>query len=162
MGIESALLAQIATGVSAVSAVTGFIGGQQQASSARKQASYNATVEANRRSVEEQRQKRQLTLAQGTARARSGGSGATLNSFSDVLDDNQQQGLMDIALGAYDSQITQNRIRYEGSVASAQAKQNSYSSLLSGADGVATGIGNYNKAVKSASTLSGTSKLAGK
>jgi hypothetical protein len=162
MGINPATLAIISAVGSGVSAVTGFIGGQQQAAAAKNQANYNSQVEANRRTVEEQKQRRQLTLAQGTARSQAASSGATLNSFEDVLNSNQEQGLLDIALGSYDSQITRDRIRYEGNAAASQAKNQGFSSLLSGAAGVAGGLGKYDAAKKADKVASSTAKLAGK
>ena len=162
MGINPATLSLIGTAFSGVSAITGFMGGQQQAAAATQQANYNSQVEANRREVEANQQKRQLALAQGTARSQAAGSGATLGSFEDVLNSNQEQGLLDIALGAYDSQITRQRILYEGKNTAKQASQAGYTSLLSGGAGVVSGISSYNKAVKKKTEADAAAKLAGR
>ena len=160
MGLET--IALISAGVSAASGVMGFVGGMQQSKAAKQQAAYNAQIEANRAKVLKDQQTRDLYKAQGTARTQAAGSGATLGSFEDVLNANQEQGLLDIALGEYDSKIQQDRIRYEGAVASSQAKSNAVSSLLSGAAGAAGGYTDYKNAGKLEKMLAGTTKAAGK
>jgi hypothetical protein len=160
MGIET--IALISAGVSAATGVAGFIGSQQQAKSAKQQASYNAQIEANQAANTKKQQQRQLAQAQGTARTQAAGSGATLGSFEEVLNSNQEQGLLDIALGQYDSQITQQRIRYEGANAASQAKLQGISSLLSGAAGVASAGQDYYKAKDLKKTADATKGLSGK
>lgn len=162
MGTGLELLPMIAAGASAASGVMGLIGGMQQSKAAKQQAAYNAQIEANRAKVLKDQQTRDLYKAQGTARTQAAGSGATLGSFEDVLNANQEQGLLDIALGEYDSKIQQDRIRYEGAVASSQAKSNAVSSLLSGAAGAASGYTDYKQGIKLEKALSATSKAAGK
>lgn len=162
MGIDPATLALISTATSVGSAAFSLIGGMQQSSQAKAQAKYNQQVESNRRAVEEQQQRRQLTLAQGEARARAGGSGATLGSFEDVLNDSQEQGLLDIALGAYDSKVAQQRIAMEGSNAASNAMNSGLSGAFKGLSSAASSYSSYQTITKQQQQTNATKTAAGK
>lgn len=127
----------IMAGLSIVQGVSGYIQNQNAASDARANA--DATIQNQQNVLEINRTRQQRTNEQlaGKSRVAAAGSGATLNSFGDVLDDNSKQGLLDVALLEYDSKTQQNQTRYNGAVQSAEYKNKATSSLISGISGAA-------------------------
>lgn len=66
--------------------------------------------------------RRQSRAVQGAALARAGASGVDTGSFSDVMTDSVQQGLLDEALQNYSSMYRQRQIRAEGAARASQAR----------------------------------------
>lgn len=141
-------IALISAGLQVFQGFQAYQTGKAQAKAATRTAEYNASVEAQRASVEKAQTLKQQRLMASTARARAAGSGATLESFGDVEESNKTQSLLDLALLDYDSRLRQDQTIYSGRVEAANAKAQGKSALISSLAGAASGGYDYYKAPK--------------
>lgn len=111
--------------------------GKAQASAAQATADYNAQIEKQRSDVERMQLEKQQKLFAGTQKTRMAGSGATLQSFSQVEEDTINQSLLDVALLNYDTKVRQGQILYGGQMEAYSAKQQGKQGLISGLAGAA-------------------------
>ena len=117
---------------SVLQGVQGYQQNQAMAKSVKAQAAANIANEQKSYSIKKSQLLRQQEIDRGKATVAAAGSGATLGSFDTLFDDNASQGLMDQALLEYDSKLTQENIRYNAAVESANYKQAATSSSLKG------------------------------
>jgi len=141
-------LAIVSAGLQLFQGFQGYQQGKAQAKAATQTANYNATVEAQRAATEKSQLAKQQRLMASTSRARAAGSGATLESFSDVEESNKTQSLLDLAMVDYDSRLRQDQIIYGGKTDAANAKSQGTSALISGIAGAGMSGYEYSKQPK--------------
>jgi hypothetical protein len=137
MGIDPATMSLIAGGFQLFQGIQGMQQAKVQAKQNNAITAANIQNEQNRLSIEQDRTKRQLEQARGSNRVAAAASGATLGSFDDIMGQNAEQSLMDLALLEYDSKVNQESMKYEGAVRTQEYKSKSSSSLLKGIGGAA-------------------------
>lgn len=144
-------LALVAGGLSVAGGVSEMITGQQSAVAANKAAKQAVTQEQDSLRVNRAKLVRDQEIAKGKSIAAAGVSGASLNSFDTVMEDQQQSMLVDQALLEYDSKVRQEQLRFQGKTAAAQYRRQGWASLFKGVGSAAMMYGAASAAGSAAS-----------
>lgn len=122
----------IMAGLQVAQGIQGYRQNQAMAKAATRQAEANIQNEKNTLQLKQQQLRRQQEQATGKATVAKAGSGATLDSFDFLSQDQSEQQLMDKAMLDYDSKMTQENIRYNAAVQKQEFKSAATSSLIGG------------------------------
>lgn len=156
MGIDPITMAVISAGLQLAQGAMGASQARQAAKSQNAITAANIQNEQNRLAIQRDQLKRDQDKARGTTKVAAAASGATLGSFDDVMEENAQTSLMDLALLEYDSKVAQEGMRYEGGVRAAEYKSQARSSMLKGISGAAGSLyGGYSQAYPNGASWNG-------
>jgi hypothetical protein len=130
----------IMAGLSVAQGIQGMQQNNAMAKAVGQQADANIQNEKNTALIKKQQLTRAQELSTGRATVSAAGSGATLNSFDSLFNDNSQNQLMDNLMLDYDSKMSQENIRYNAAVQKSQFKSAAKSSLIGGIVNAGVGL----------------------